>query len=88
MRLSDFKCCQCKGGESGSQKPKTHYDLRLAPAGQVKMVMDGGTSEKPFSAGVSKIADLQHYTEKFDDKYATYYQKQNFIPGYQSPVTH
>ncbi|GAI32738.1 unnamed protein product [marine sediment metagenome] len=70
-RLADFEGGEGDGGEGGGQEPKTYYHLRLAPANQVKMMMDGGTSKKTFAAGVFEIADLQYDTAQFQYEYTT-----------------
>ena len=47
------------------------YDnLGIAPAFQMKMMMDGRTPKKPFSASIFEIAILQNQAAQFDDKYA------------------
>jgi hypothetical protein len=35
----------------------------------MKMMMDGGTSKKPFSTSIFEIATLQNQAAQFDDKY-------------------
>ena len=63
MGSADFERGDGDGGEGGSEEPKTDYDLWFTPAGQVEMVVNGGASEKAFTAGIFEIADLQDYTK-------------------------
>jgi len=51
----------------------------------MKMMMYRCTSKKPFAPGVFEIADLEHYTEQFNNEYAADNQEQDFIPCYQTP---
>ena len=57
-RSADFEGCECDGSEGGGEEPETYDDLRFAPACEVEMMVDGGTSKEAFSAGISEIADL------------------------------
>jgi len=62
--LSDLQRRQGDSCKSGGQEPEPHHHLRLAPADQVEMVVDGRASEEPLSPRVFEIAHLKHYAEQ------------------------
>ena len=88
FRSADFECGQGDGGEGGGDEPETHDDLRLGPAGEVKVVVDGCAAEEAFAAGIFEVADLQDDAEKLDDEDAADDEQENFISGDKCAVAH
>lgn len=88
MTSADFQGCQGQGSKCCGQEPEAHYHLRFTPADKMEVVVYRCTSEQPFAPGVFEIADLEDYTEQFDDEYSSDNQKQNLVSCYQRTVSH
>jgi len=56
--LADFKSGKGDSRKRRGDEPEAHNDLRLGPAREMEMMMDGGASEKAFAARVFEVADL------------------------------
>src|SRR5262249_36081010 len=58
--------------------PETHNHFALAPAHQLKMMMNGRHAKNALATQLEG-ADLQNHRERFQHKNATYKHKQNFL---------
>ena len=86
--LSQFKGGQSDDGEGDREEPEADDNLRLGPAGQMEMVMDGGTAENAFAAGVFEVADLKDDAEQLHHKHTADDKQKQFVAGDDGAVAH